>query len=159
LDFPTRIYTQEEVARANELIQKGHKHVLACEGSSIFKQKVKEAIRLIKVAGYYNFLRTYIGKIVQVDGLTQLRQAEATIWTNMYGVENSVSASSMFVQKAGQMKEYLEGELYYGGVAEKRADERRVEFLEALSARTDEESVRRECERILALWRESHLVY
>jgi len=57
------------------------------------------------------------------------------------------------------MKEYLEGELYYGGAAERRADEKRVDFLKALRASTDEESVKEECERILALWRESHWVY
>lgn len=159
MDFPRRIYTEEEVNKARELVEKGYKHSLRSEGSPAFKQKVKGALELVKVAGYYDFLRTYIRAIKEVDGLTQLRQADAAIWANMYAVENPVDAASLFVQKANQMMEYLEGKLYYGGAAEKRSDEKRIEFLKALEAKSQEKQVIEECERILKLWREGYWVY
>jgi len=74
LDFPKRIYTTEEVKKAGELVKKGYKHRLMVKGSSSFKQKVKQALKLVKTAGYYNFLRTYLRSIVEIDGLTQLRE-------------------------------------------------------------------------------------
>lgn len=159
MDFPKRIYTEEEVNRARELVEKGYKHTLRSEGSPPFKQKVKRALELVKTAGYYDFLRTYIRTIKEIDGLTQLRQADAVIWANIYAVENPVDAASLFVQKANHMKEYLEGKLYYGGAAEKRSDEKRIEFLKVLKAKSQEKQVREECERILKLWREGYLVY
>lgn len=159
MSFPRRIYTDEEVVKARELVEKGYKHILTPEGSPPFKQKVRRALDLVKVAGYYDFLRTYIRAIKEIDGLTQLRQAEAAIWANMYAVENPVDAASLFVQKANSMKEYLEGKLYYGGPAEKRSDEKRIEFLKVLESKSQEEQVREECERILKLWRESYWVY
>ena len=159
MDFPKRIYTEEEVNKARELVEKGYKHILTSEGSPAFKQKVGRALELVKAAGYYDFMRTYIREIREIDGLTQLRQADAAIWTNMYAVENPVDAASLFVQKANSMKEYLEGKLYYGGLAEKRSDEKRIEFLKTLEAKSQEKQVREECERILKLWRESYWVY
>ena len=159
MSSPKRIYTQEEVEKARELIASGYKHRLRAYGGADFKRKVRQALELVKTAGYYEFLRTYIRAVKEIDGLTQLRQAEATIWANRYAVENSVDASSVFVQKANSMKEYVEGKLYYGGAAEKRSDQKRVEFLEALKRKTDENSVVTECERLLKMWRESSLVY
>jgi len=148
-----------EVKEAKELVDKGFKHRLRIKGNSNFKQKVKQALRLVKIAGYYDFLRTYIRSIKEIDGLTQLRQAEATIWANDYAVENPVDAASVFVQKANHMKEYLEGKLYYGGAAERRSDERRIEFLETLKKKSREKTVIEECEKLLNMWRESSLVY
>lgn len=159
MDFPRRIYTEEEVSKARELVEKGYKHILISEGSPAFKQKVERALELVKAAGYFDFLRTYIRAIKEIDGLTQLRQADAAIWANMYAVENPVDAASLFVQKANYMKEYLEGKLYYGGAAEKRSDEKRIEFLKVLEAKSQEKQVREECERILKLWREGYWVY
>jgi len=159
LSFPKRIYTEEEVKRARELVEKGRKHALRSHGSLAFKEKVKRALELVKTAGYYDFLRTYIRTIKEIDGLTQLRQSEATIWANTYAVENPVDAASLFVQKANHMKEYLEGKLYYGGAAEKRSDEKRVEFVKALKTRSREKQVVEECDRMLELWREGYLVY
>jgi len=159
LDFPRRIYTEKEVIKARELVENGYKHILISEGSLAFKQKVRRALELVKTAGYSDFLRTYIRTIKEIDGLTQLRQADAAIWTNMYAVENPVDAASLFVQKANYMKEYLEGKLYYGGAAEKRSDEKRIEFLKMLEAKSQDRKVREECERILTLWREGHWVY
>ena len=159
MDFPRRVYTEEEVSRARGLIEKGYKHSLRLVGSPTFKQKARRAVELVKAAGYYDFLRTYIRTVREIDGLTQLRQADAALWANMYAVENPVDAASLFVQKANHMEEYLEGKLYYGGAAEKRSDEKRVEFLKALKAKSQEEKVKEECERILKLWSEGYLVY
>ena len=145
--------------RAKSLIDDGYKHRIRIIGSSKFKQSVKEALELTKIASCYDFLRTYIRNIKEIDGLTQLRQADAAIWANEYAIENHVDAASVFVQKASHMKEYLEGKLYYGGQAEKRSDEKRIEFLEILKEKSSNGKIRDECERLLEMWHESSLVY
>lgn len=155
MEFPKRIYTGEEVKKAKELIDKGYKHRLRVKGSPIFKQKVNQALKLVKTANYYEFLRTYIRRIIEIDGLTQLREAEAAIWANKYAVENPIDAASLFVQKANHMREYVEGKLYYGGAAEKRSVEKRIEFLKTLRKRSREIEVKKECERLLSSWSES----
>jgi hypothetical protein len=77
LEFPKRIYTAEEVKKAGELVKKGYKHRLRVKGSLIFKQKLKQALKLVKTAGYYIFLRTYIRSVVEIDGLTNsVRQTQ-----------------------------------------------------------------------------------
>ena len=159
MDFPERIYTEEEVKKAQALINTGYKHDLKVKGSSTFQKKVRKALELVKNADYYDFLRTYIRCIEEIDGLTQLRQAEATIWTNDYAVKNPVDAASLFVQKASQMKEYLENKLYYGGSAEKRSDEKRIEFLKTLKRKSHERIVVNESERLLEMWKDSSLAY
>jgi hypothetical protein len=159
LEFPERVYTAKEVKTARELINKGYKHSLTVEGSSNFKEKVHQVLELVKTAGYYEFLRIYIRQIIEIDGLTQLRETEAAIWANKFAVENPVDAASLFVQKANHMKEYVEGELYYGGIAEKRSVEKRIEFLEILKKKSQDESVKEECERLLQMWEDSSLAY
>jgi hypothetical protein len=114
---------------------------------------------LVKTAGYYEFLRTYIKQIIEIDGLTQLRETEAAIWANKFAVENPVDAASLFIQKTNQMKEYIEGELYYGGTAEKRSVEKRIEFLESLKNKSEKKEVKEECERLLKMWEDSSLAY
>ena len=159
MKFPERVYTTHEVKTANELIDNGYKHILTTEGSSSFKQKVNEALELIKTAGHYEYLRTYIRQIIEIDGLTQLRETEASLWANKYAVNNPVDAASLFIQKASQMKEYLEGKLYYGGSAEKRSIEKRMGFLQVLQNKTSKKAVRAECTRLLKMWEESSLAY
>jgi hypothetical protein len=159
LEFPRRVYTKEEVRRAKALIDKGYKHRIGIRGSADFTQKARKALALVKTAGYYDFLRMYIRSIKQIEGLTQLRQAEASIWANGYALENLVDAASVLVQRANNMREYLEGKLYYGGTAEKRSDEKRIEFLKALKKKTREKEVAQECEKLLRMWKESSLVY
>jgi len=159
LDFPERVYTKEEVQKARELVEKGYKHRLRIKGSQNFKKKAKKALQLIKTAGYYDFLRSYIRCILEIDGLTQLRESEAAIWANIYALESPVDAASLFVQKANHMKEYLEGKLYYGGEAEKRSVKKRIEFIKKLQAKTRKTEIKNECERLLDLWNESSLVY
>jgi len=159
LKFPERVYTEKEVKTARELTKKGYKHNLAVEGSPNFKQKVDQALELIKTAEYYEFLRTYIRQITEIDGLTQLRETEAGIWANKFAVENPVDAASLLIQKANHMREYLEGELYYGGNAEKRSVEKRIQFLEVLKNKSQDENVKDECARLLKMWAESSLAY
>ncbi len=96
---------------------------------------------------------------MEIDGLTQLRETEGAIWANKFAVENVVDAASLFIQKAHHMKEYLEGELYYGGAAEKRTIEKRIEFLHVLKDKSEEASVKEECERLIEMWRESSVAY
>ena len=159
MKFPERVYTTNEVKTAKELIDNGYKHLLTTEGSPNFKQKVAEILELIETAESYEFLRTYIRKIIEIDGLTQLRETEAALWANKFAVENPVDAASLFIQKASQMKEYLEGKLYYGGSAEKRSIEKRMEFLQVLQNKTVNKAVRAECVRLLKMWEESSLAY
>jgi hypothetical protein len=65
----------------------------------------------------------------------------------------------LFVQKAYSAKEYLDGELYYGGNAEKRSIVKRTEFLQVLKEKTSIADVKQECQRLLDLWSESSLGY
>jgi len=159
LKFPERVYTADEVKTAKELIDKGYKHRLTVRGSPNFTQKVNQALALAKTAGYYEFLRTYIKHIIEIDGITQLRETEAALWANKFAVENPVDAASLFIQKTSQMKEYINGELYYGGAAEKRSVEKRIEFLESLKNKSQEKEVKEECERLLKMWEDSTLAY
>jgi hypothetical protein len=158
-DFPERVYTAEEVKTAKELVDQGYKHNLTVEGSTGFKEKINQTLDLIETAGYYDFLRAYIRKIMEIDGLTQLRETEVAIWANKFAVDNPVDAASLFVQKAYSMKEYLEGELYYGGNAEKRSVAKRVEFLRDLKDKSADGNVKEECERLLQMWKESSLAF
>lgn len=159
MKFPERIYTTEEHKKAKELIDEGYKHRLSVDGSLDFRQRVYRVLELVKIADCYEFLRTYIRKIIEIDGLTQLRETEAAIWANKFAVENAVDAASLFVQKTHHMKQYIDGELYYGGSSEKRSVEKRMQFLELLKSRTQEQEVKEECERLLEMWRESSLAY
>ena len=154
-EFPQRVYTKDEVKKAREAIESGHIHRLKITGSKEFKEKVREALKLIKTTKQYNFLRTYIREIKEIDGLTQLREAEAAIWANNHAVKDPVDAASLFIQKAYQMKDYIEGKLYYGGEAEHRTTQKRIEFLEELKKRTRKKEVKDRCEEILKVWRES----
>jgi hypothetical protein len=158
-EFPERVYTTEEVKTAKALIDEGYKHNLTIEGLPDFKEKVNHALELIKTAGYFEFLRVYIRKIMEIDGITQLRETEVAIWANKFAVENPVDAASLLIQKVYHMKEYLEGELYYGGNAEKRSVAKRVEFLQVLRDKSGDKNVKEECERLLQMWKESSLAF
>ena len=139
------------------MIAHGYKHDLAVEGTSEFKQKISRILELVKTVGCYDFLRTYIRQIIEIDGLTQLRETEAAIWANKFAVENPVDAASLFIQKTHHMKQYIDGDLYYGGTSEKLTVEKRIEFLAALKNKTDEKEIKDECERLLKMWEESSL--
>jgi hypothetical protein len=159
LDFPEKVYTEQEHKRAKKLVEAGYKHELIVTGEEEFVHKVNRALELTKIAECYDFLRTYLRQIIEMDGITQLRETEVAIWANKFAVENPVDFASLLVQKAYHMKEYLEGELYYGGASEKRTVQKRIEFLELLKEKTTEANVKEECLRLLEMWRESSLAY
>lgn len=153
MGFPERVYTVEEVRRARALIAKGYKHRLRVVGSQDFKRKVKEALKLIKMAKYYDFLRTYIRQIREIGGLSQLREAEVAIWANKYAVIDPIEASSFIIQKAQQMKDFVEGRLYYDK-GEITAVEKRIEFLETLMDISNDQALRKKCQENLKRWAE-----
>jgi len=155
--FPQKLYTIKEIRVAKDFINKGYKHELTIDGTIEFKNKVGQAIEYLKTVECYDFFRTYIKEIIEIDGITQLRETEIAIWTNQYAVENPVDAASLLIQKAYSAKEYLDGELYYGGNAEKRSITKRTEFLQALKEKTVDHTVKQECQRLLDLWTESSL--
>lgn len=155
MKFPERLVTEEEIQKAEEFLKRGYRHRLRVNGSEEFKKKVREAIKLIKEAGFYDFLTSYIKEIMEIDGFTQLREAEAKIWANKYAVQDPVDAASLFIQKAHHMKEYLEGKLYYGGDAERRSVEKRIEFLKVLKNKSRSKKVVETCEKLLKSWDES----
>jgi len=154
MNFPERAQTDEEINLAKSLIDRGYRHRLRVLGSSTFRERTLEALRLVKTAGYYDFLRAHIRRIVEIEGFSQLREVDLEIWANRYTVENAVEAASFLIQKAWQARMYLEGKPYYD-VAEKNAVKKRLEFLETLSRKSREPSVRDECEKRLKLWDES----
>ena len=153
MKFPERVYTVEEVKKAKELIEKGHKHRLKVSGSPDFRTKAKEALKLIRTAKYHDFLRTYIRQIREIDGLSQLREAEAAIWANKYAVADPIEAGGFIIQKAQQMKDFIEGKLYYD-TAEIKAVEKRIEFLKTLRDRSKNQAVKKKCEENLKRWTE-----
>jgi len=159
LSFPDRVYTTEEVKSAKVLVDQGYKHKLTVEGSPEFKVKVNQALDLIKAAGYYDFFVAHIREIKEIDGISQLRETEVAIWAGKFAVENPVDSASLFIQKAYHMKEYLGGELYYGGNAEKRSVAKRMEFLQSLKEKTKNNSVKEECERLLEMWKDSSIAF
>ncbi len=153
--FPERVYTHEEVRLARSLIGRGYRHRLRVAGSSAFKEKTRQALRLARTAGYYDFLRTYVRTIREIQGLSQLREAEASIWANLYAVDDQVEAACFFVQKAWQMKAYIEGRTYYGHIGETKAARMRRRFLNALRRKAKDQKIREECRRKIDAWKES----
>ena len=153
MDFPERVYTKEEVKKARSLIEKGYKHTLKVKGSPDFVAKVEEALQLIKTAGYYDFLRTYIRLIREISGLSQLREEEAAIWFHVKALDDPIDDAGFIIQKTQQMKDFIEGRLYYE-TAEIRAVNKRIEFLETLRDKTDDPAIKSKCEEQLKRWKE-----
>jgi hypothetical protein len=153
LDFPERVYTVEEVRKARALIEKGYKHTLKVDGSSDFVGKVEEALELIKTAGYYDFLRTYIRTIREIDGLSQLREQEVAIWFNVKALDDPIDDAGFIIQKVQQMKDFIDGRLYYE-TGEVRAVEKRIEFVSTLRDKTNDPAIKKKCEENLKRWKE-----
>jgi hypothetical protein len=152
------VYTQEEVAKAQELIKKGYKHTLKVEGTSQFKNEIKKVLDLIRAADYYDFLRTYIRQIVEMEGFSQLHEADAAIWANMSMLTDPVDAASYIVQKTQQMKGYLEGKLYYG-TGEIPAIEKRLEFIKTLKSKSKSADIKKRCDELLKKWAETKIQF
>ena len=153
MDFPERVYTVEEVKKAYSLIKKGYKHDLNVDGTPDFVSKVKEALDLIRIAGYYDFLRTYIRTIREIDGLSQLREQEVAIWFNVKALDDPIDYAGFIIQKTQQMKDFIEGNLYYE-TAEVKAVNKRLEFIEALKDKTTDPDIKKKCEENLRKWKE-----
>ncbi len=153
MEFPERVYTVEEVKKARSLIESGYKHTLKVDGSADFAGKVEDALNLIKTAGYYDFLRTYIRTIREMDGLSQLREQEVAIWFNVKALDDPIDDAGFLVQKAQQMKDFIEGRLYYE-TAEVKAVNKRLEFVEALKDKTKDLVLKKKCEENLKKWKE-----
>lgn len=153
MDFPERVYTKDEVKQARELIEKGYKHDLQIKGKPEFVTKVKHAIKLIETAGYCDFLQKYIRTIKEIDGLSQLREEEAAIWFHVKALDDPIDDAGFIIQKTQQMKDFIEGRLYYE-TAEIRAVKKRLEFVEALKNKTDNPDIKQKCEENLKRWNE-----
>jgi hypothetical protein len=153
MDFPERVYTKDEVKVARELIENGYKHDLKVKGSEEFVAKVEKALELIKTAGYYEYLRTYIRTIREIEGLSQLREEEAAIWFNVKALDDPCDDAGFIIQKTQQMKDFIEGRLYYE-TAEKRAVDKRLEFIQALKDKTTDSKTRQKCAENLKKWKE-----
>ncbi|MBS7641487.1 hypothetical protein KEJ12_07640 [Candidatus Bathyarchaeota archaeon] len=132
---------------------------LKIEGSRDFREKVKQALNLIKTTGYYDFFKTYICCIKEIKGFTQLRVSEATIWANMQAIEDPIDAAGRFIQEAYYMKICAEGEEVHEGIIEFKTFEKRIEFLKKLMEISQDEEVKRGCERLIKMWDESLLIY
>ena len=156
--FPKRVYTEDEVKQARELVEAGYRHRIRTKGTPDFRKRVQDTLQHVKKAGFYDFLRTYIAQIVEIDGFSQLRESEAAIWANEQLLNAPIEAAGFFVQKAHQMKEFLEEKLYYGGAAEARSIEKRIEFLEALERRSNDKRIKKECADRLKQWAESTFI-
>lgn len=154
MEFPRRIYTADEVETARELISEGHKHRLKIKGSPEFKQTMKKALGFIKTAQFYHFLRTYIRQIIEIEGFSQLRETESVIWLNKYAIEDPIEGAGFLIQKAQQMKDYIEGRLYYDK-GEVNAVKKRVQFLQHLRTRSKNPALKKKCQEQLKRWTET----
>jgi hypothetical protein len=153
MDFPERVYTKDEVKQARELIEKGYKHKLKIKGTKDFVAKVEQVLELIETAGYCEFLTTYIRIIREIEGLSQLREEEAAIWFHVKALDDPIDDAGFIIQKTQQMKDFIEGRLYYE-TAEIRAVNKRLEFVEALKNKTENPEIKQKCEENLKRWKE-----
>ena len=156
MDFPKRIYTKEEVKKARELIEKGYKHEIQIDGSTDFITKVGKALDLIATAGYCDFVQTYIRTIKEISGLSQLREEDAAIWFHLKALDDPVDDSGFIIQKTQQMKDFIEGRLYYE-TAEIRAVNKRIEFVKKLQEQTKDQEIKKKCEENIKKWKEQPL--
>lgn len=140
------------------MVQKGYKHALKIKGSQEFKDKMRQVLELVKAADYHDFVRTYLREIVEMEGFSQLRESDAALWANLSMLEDVVNAASYMVQKAQQMKDYLEGRLYYG-IGEAAAIDKRLEFLRVLENKSKSEEVRARCEQLLKEWADTRIQF
>jgi hypothetical protein len=151
LKFPEKIYTLKEFRRARALIKKGYKHHIKIVGSKKFKERVKIILALIQRTEYYDFIRTYIRRIEEIEGLSQLRETEATIWLNTYMIKNIIEGARFIVQKAEQMNGYLSGKQYYEK-GELHAVKKSVEFLKNLKSKMIDEKDKEKISETIKLW-------
>jgi len=149
--FPEKLITEEEIRKARELIEAGYRHDIRVEGSEDFVRAVEEALELVREAGetYWDMVRAYIRSIVEIEGFSQLRPDEACLWVSPETVENPVLAASFIVQKAFQMRNYIEGRPFYGHKCEMETTRARYDFVRALREKAKDERIRRLCDKVL----------
>ena len=157
MEFPRRIYTVTEFMKARECVENGYLHRMRVSGSKDFKEKIKKIKSLLRITGYYDFVRTYIRLLKDIDGIGQLRETDATIWLNRYIVENPVEGARFIVQKAQQMSDYLEGKQYYEK-GELAAIEKSIEFLRELQGKRICEELKLKCEEVLEQWTKERIL-
>jgi len=143
--------------RARKSIEEGHMHRLRVIGQSTFKNKVKETLSLIKKVKYYTILRTYIRKICEIEGLSQLRETEATIWLNNYVLNNPIESARFIIQKTYQMKAYLDGERYYLK-GELPAINASITFLQKLEEKLINKKMKAQCHETIKQWTEKTIL-
>ncbi|HDI01959.1 MAG TPA: hypothetical protein ENF78_05990 [Candidatus Bathyarchaeota archaeon] len=148
--FPKRLMTKEEIDRALELIRAGYRHQVEIKGSEDFVKAVREALRLVDLAGYGDEVRAYIRAVVEVEGFSQLRPEEATLWVSSGAIGNTVLLASLIVQKALQMKFYLEGKPFYGHICELKTTQAKYEFIRKLREKCEDEDIKKVCDEILS---------
>jgi hypothetical protein len=157
MEFPRRIYTVTEFMKARECVENGHMHRIKIIGSKDFKEKIKKIKSLLRITDYYDFVRTYIRLLKEIDGIGQLRETDATIWLNKYIIENPVEGARFIVQKAQQMKDYLEGKQYYE-TGELATIEKSIEFLRELQGKRICEELKLQCEEVLEQWTKERIL-
>ena len=153
MDFPERVYTKDEVKQAKALIDQGYKHDTEAKGSPEFIARVNEALQMIEAAGYCDFVRSYIRTIKEITGLSQLREEEAAIWFHVKALDDPIDDAGFIIQKTQQMKDFIEGRLYYE-TGEIKAVNKRIEFVETLRDTTNEPALKKRCEENLKRWKE-----
>ncbi len=159
MKFPEKIYSVEDLKLARELVEKGFKHKIEIIGEESFVNRVKETFKLLETAGYMDFVRSYIRRIEEKGGFSQLRESELTIWANKYTVSDLVEAASLWVQKAEQVRLFLNGIAHYSGDAEEAAIKKRIDFLKKLMRKTEDPKIKRKCREKLRMWFEGSLLY
>jgi len=156
LSFPEHVYTLEEFRAARSALASGYKHELKISGSMKFRRKVRGILGLIELAGYLEFLRTYIREVKEVDGLGQLREADAAIWLSSLNLSNPVECARFVIQKALQMQAYLEGRPWYN-LGELAATRGSIEFLHQLRRHLNDGRKKAQCEEAIRLWTEDRV--
>jgi hypothetical protein len=155
--FPSRVYTVEEFKAAREAVARGHRHRLRVIGSKGFKEKVKAILNLIELAGYMDLLKTYIREVKEVQGLSQLRETEVSVWLSGILASDPVEGARFLVQKTLQMKAYLEGQCWYI-LGELPAVRGSIEFLRKLSGRLSaKDRLKERCEEAVRMWTEDRI--
>ena len=157
MEFPRRIYTVTEVMKARECVNNGYKHRLTVIGSNDFKEKVKRIKSLLRITDYFDFFRTYIRTIQEIDGISQLRETEATIWLNDVLASKPCDGSRFLIQKAYQMQDYLAGKQFYEK-GEMAAIEKSLDFLRLLQEKRIADDLKQQCKLILDQWTDDQVL-
>jgi len=151
MDFPQRIYTLDELKEARAAIAAGYRHKLAIIGDASFKDMVAKILDLIDLAGYGELLRTYIREIRQIEGISQLRETEASIWLNELVAEDPIEGARFVVQKLLQMQAYIDGRSWYI-LGELPAVRGSIKFLRKLKRRLKDPALKARCDRVIREW-------